>query len=320
MITSIEDLKPIEKHTYNIVVNEFDGFTELVYYKKPFFAETGNFKGIDEVTGELILKNQNIDRSRKFEKTEEGFLKLKEGKKTSMSNIAHTIKESRKRALDNIFAYALCNEWKYFLTLTFSPEFVNREIDQEVINTWKKFKRQLQNKFKDVTILAIPERHPTSNALHLHCLIGNCDLKPYCTKAINKKTNKPIVSNGRQVYNLNLFTFGFSTLVNIDSNPLKVANYLTKYVIKDFGNIGYNKKSHFRTRNLKYKNKKFYFCNETDFMQTNLITKIINNPLTIKYKETDKLTVYRFEKNTKFKELDGAILPFFATGEQIEMG
>ena len=317
MIQSFSDLKPIEKHTYNLITNDFGNYIEIVYYKKPFFAETGNFKGIDELTGELLLKGCNIDRGRKFEVSENGILKLKKGKKCMMSNINHTIKNSRKRALDNIYGYVLANNWKYFVTLTFSPNFVNRTIDEEIKEFYGKFKRTLQNKFEHVKILAIPERHPKSGCLHFHCLFGACDLSEYLTPAINPKTNKQIISHGRNVYNLNLFKFGFSTLVKVDSDPLKVANYLTKYITKDFGNIGYNKKAFYRTYNLDFKEKQLFYYDENNVFQKDKISKMLNSSFCAKYKETDKLVVYRYKKeDIKPTIIEGCLSVFFDKSEQ----
>lgn len=310
MISSFDDLKPIEKHTYNLVKNDFGDFTEIVIYKKPFFAETGNFKGIDELTGELLLKNQNIDRTRKFENVD-GVLKLKKGKKIMMSNLAYTIKNARKRALDNIYGYVLSNTWNYFVTLTFSPTFVNRTIDDEIKEFYGKFKRQLQIKFPNVKILAIPERHPRSGCLHFHCLFGDCDLSDYVSPAISPKTGKIIYSHGRKVYNLLLFKFGYSTLVKVDSDPLKVANYLTKYITKDFGNIGYNKKAFYRTYNLNFKNKQLYFYNDADSLQKNSISKLLCSADCEKFKETDKLIVYRYQKKKIEPTLVSSIPVFF---------
>lgn len=318
MITSVQDLKPCEKKICNLVLNQFNDFVELVFYKKPFIVETGNFRGIDETTGELILKNQNVDKTRKFEIDDDGILKLKNGKKVLIDDIQKTIKSSRNRALDNIFGYTLTNDWQYFVTLTFSPDFVNRSDDEEVKNFYVKFRRELQQQFQDIKILAIPERHPTSNAIHFHCLFGNCDLTKYITKAINPKNNKPILSKGRQVYNLKFFKYGFSTLVKMTGDSLKVANYLTKYIVKDFGNIGYNKKSFYHTQNLNFKTKELYFssdmvlCSKKSDVQKMLLNSEV-------YKETEKMIVYRYHaKEIEPTHLKGALLPFLDDTQQLD--
>ena len=110
-------------------------------------------------------------------------------------------------------------------------------------------------------------------------------MEPYLIRAINPHTDKPIYSNGRAVYNLKLFKFGFSTVVKCDDNKLKVVNYLCKYIIKDFGNIGYNKKTYYHTRNLNYKTKQFFLMQDEKYFSDYLVD--------YKYRETEKLIVYR---------------------------
>lgn len=279
------ELIPYSFQNYNIVRNNFDNFTEIVLYKQSKIITRGNFGGIDNDTGEMFIKD--FDKSRKWFEDNGVLNPLTDS--ATIDKLTKSIKSSRKRALDNLFGYALCNFWKYFVTLTFSPSFVNRDNDEDIKYHWQLFRQKLQYYFNDVTILAVPERHPTSGNLHLHCLVGSCDLTPYLKIAYNPHTNKPIKSNGRQVYNLSLFDFGFSTVVKCDSNQLKIVNYLTKYIIKDFGTIGYNKKSYFRTNNLFFKNKEYQFIKDKD------ITSFINDNKQYVYKETEDLIVYRVE-------------------------
>lgn len=279
--------RKVEK--YNVVKNTFKDFIELVVYKEDKTLVSGNF---DFETGECFVKE--IDRSRKFFE-DNGVLKpLTDSQQ--IEKLQNTIKSSRKRALDNLFGYALCNKWKYFVTLTFSPTYVDRDNDDDVKYHYSLFRQKLQYYFKDVKILAIPERHPTSGKLHIHALVGNCDLDSYLSRAINPHTNKQIYSNGRVVYNLTLFDFGYSTLVKCDDNQLKVVNYLTKYIVKDFGNLGYNKKTFFRTHNLDFKNKEFYKFNEQSEIE---FFKTYSDFLKV-YKETDDCIIYRYE--LPFKE------------------
>lgn len=284
------DLKPYETRFYNVVKNTFDNFVEVCYYKESFSVTTGNYGGIDEETGEVFIKGLNCDRSRKFKEENGVLVPIKDSVK--IFQVQNTIKNSRKRALDNIFGYALSNDWNYFLTLTFDPNEVDRDNEEEVKNAYSLFRKKLQYRNPAVKILAIPERHPKSGKLHFHCLVGDIDLEKFLNRAYNPKNGKPLFSNGRAVYNLSLFDFGFSTCVKTDSNKLKVANYLTKYITKDFGTLGYNKKSYFATHNLNFKNKEFFMVKETDIQEMN---SLINNGLAILYKETDKMVVYRYE-------------------------
>lgn len=281
------ELKPYETRFYNVVKNTFENIVEIVYYKEPFSVTTGNFGGIDETTGEVFIKGLNVDRSRKFKENNGVLTPIKDGVK--ILDVQRTINNSRKRTLDNIYGYVLSNSWDYFLTLTFNPQKVTRENDEDIKYVWELFRKKLQYRNSNVKIFAIPERHPTSGCLHFHCLIGDIDLTDYLVRAINPKNNKPLFSNGRAVYNLTLFDFGFSTVVKTDSKNLVIANYLTKYVTKDLGNIGYNKKSYYNTRNLNFKNKEFFNIGDSN------LNSLVIDGLAEKVKENDKLIVYRYE-------------------------
>lgn len=283
------NLKPYQTNTFNCITNRFNEFVEMVVYKNDFNVTTGNFGGIDTITGELLIKSS--DKTRKFVEID-GVLTPVVENAPKIEAVKHTIENSRKRALDNIYGYVLANYWDYFVTLTFDPAKVDRDNEEEIKYSWKKFRQKLQYLNEDVKLFAIPERHPKSGKLHLHCLVGAIKLDKYLSRAYNPHTNKPIFSNGRAVYNLTLFEYGFSTLVKITGNQLQVANYLTKYVIKDFGTIGYNKKSYYATQNLNFKNKQLSYLSTQGFIE--LQQNIKTDPFIEKIKETDKLIIYRY--------------------------
>jgi len=279
----------------NTIINKFLEFTEILIYKQPFEYSVGSDIYCDLETGE-ITKRQ-IYRARRFIKDKNGVLQpLRDS--TKIQDIQKSIYNSCKRAKDNFYGYALCNKWRYFITLTFSPKKVDRDNEDELKYCWLKFRQRLQYINKDVKILCCPERHK-SGKLHFHALVGNIDLNPYITPAFNSKNGKPIKSRyGQQVYNIDLWKYGFTTLVELDReyNELQVANYLINYITKD-GNIGYNKKKYYRTHNLDFKNKEIFLLNWVD--QCELVGDY--KP----YKKTDRFIVYRiYNEPEKHIELD----------------
>lgn len=277
----------------NTIVNKFSEFTEVIIYKRPFDYFVGNDVYCDLETGE-ITKRQ-VDRVRRFIKDENGVLQpLRDSEK--IQDIQKSIYNSCKRAKDNFYGYALCNRWRYFITLTFSPEKVDRNDDEELKYCWKKFRERLRYINRDVKILCCPERHK-SGQLHLHALVGNVDLSSYITPAVNPHNNKFIKSRyGRQVYNIKLWEFGYTTLVELEENynELQVVSYLISYVTKD-NNIGYNKNKYYRTHNLNFKNKEIYLLDWVD--QCELVGEV--KP----YKSTDRFTVYRIH-NEPIKQIE----------------
>lgn len=278
----------------NTIINKFSEFTEIIIYKQPFDYFVGSDVSLDLETGEIMKRK--VHRTRRFVKDENGVLcPVRDNEK--IEDIQRSIFNSFKRAKDNIYGYALCNKWRYFVTFTFDPKKVNRNDDEELKYCWKKFRRRLQYINKDVKILCCPERHETGE-LHLHALVGNIDLMPYITPAVNPHNDKFISRYGKQVFNLKLWEFGFTTLVELerDYNEFRVASYLIKYITKD-GNVGYNKKKYYRTYNLDFKSKEIFLLGWVE--QCELVGEV--KP----YKSSDRFTVYRiYNAPVKQIELD----------------
>ena len=189
--------------TVNTKINRFKDFTETIYFKKDFDVIYGKkeYWLIDTTTGKLI-NNWDLARIRR------------EQEKIFWGNILEnepdterSLHESSRRAKDNFYGYAFCNDWKYFCTFTISKN-EHAHDDNSTKYDWQIFRQKLQRQFPDIKILAVPERHDKGN-LHFHALLDNCDLFPILDIAINKKTGRKVKRNNRQVYNLPLWDKGF---------------------------------------------------------------------------------------------------------------
>lgn len=156
-----------------------------------------------------------------------------------------------RRAKANLYDYIRCNlDLKYFVTLTFSPEHIDRANYDDVIkkfNVWAS-NRVKRNGFKYVGVV---ERHKKSNGLHFHLLTN--DRLDFVLSSTVKVPNhkKPIkVSTADRykipedlwqfVYNIPSWKWGFSTAIEVvdDDRHIKVSHYLVKYLTKDFDKIG----------------------------------------------------------------------------------
>lgn len=194
-----------------------------------------------------FLGATEADRTRNW-KIVNGVL-LKNRDSANFSNLRYNLMRSCQRAKDTIFNLALSNTWRYFVTLTFSPEVVVRSDCQAVKYLWKKYRQSLQLLFPDIRILTIPEFHKDGKCLHFHILLGNCDLSSLMTPAV--QNGEYIYTNrGQQVFNLENYKYGFSTVIETDSSYKSISYYLTKYVSKNFGAMPYNSRKYFSTRNL----------------------------------------------------------------------
>lgn len=258
----------------NVIINDYNGKKELIVYNKDFIVPDG------------VPINNNIDRTRKFFYNENNCLQAKNTTNTDklLENLQSSLMNSRKRSLDNLFGYCLSNKFDYFITLTFDSS-INR-FDLDCVNySWKKFKQKMQYYFPDITIVLIPEGHPTSGAIHFHGLIGNANLDKYLVEAKNNNKKSEHYGEllkskfGYQIYNFidTFYTAGFSTVVKIDPETpqKKVVNYLVKYISKEITdteknkatNVRYNKKSYYCTRNLIAKTKQVCYLEKEQLQE-----------------------------------------------------
>lgn len=293
----------------NTIINQFSDFDELVIYKKDFPVP------------DSASVNTSIDRARKWFYNDDHIL-IPKSEDSEIFKLMETIRDSRKRSVDNIYSYALSNDWNYFVTLTFKHGKEMKLSDDLVKQQWKIFRQKLQRYYPDIKILLVPEYTPTGvHGLHFHGFIGNCNFDDKLEFARNNKKNLDIINGqhgelsvpnpqygeilytkfGDLIYNFKkeFALIGYTTVVKIhkDSNKLKLVNYLNKYISKDNCKLDYNSKAYFHTHNLNSKNKIVsYFTNED-------INNFINEDMFVqvdKVKETDKFIVYRKFKNKNY--------------------
>lgn len=148
-----------------------------------------------------------------------------------------------------IKGYAFSNNFRWFVTLTFNPEKVDSLDYETAKNTLLKWCRRMRDRYKQFDYLMIPELHK-SGAVHFHGLLG--DIPASFVEAANPKNGKTIIRQGRQVFNLTDWEYGFSDCEEIES-PERAASYITKYVTTALlaDKKMYNKKRYFNSQGLK---------------------------------------------------------------------
>ena len=259
----------------NVIINVFPDSDkiEVLRYKKPFkhLIEAENLDDVERKRM-LALNEQGI-----YEPVTDDF---------TIQALQRSIRSASKRSKDNFYGYAQSNDWEYFITLTFSPEVVNRYDDLAVKSLYSDFQRWCKRKAPDCKMLMIPERHK-DGAIHFHGLIS--DIRFNLIPAIDPYTEKPLFSKtGAPLFSIKDWEYGLSTLAVIppEDNYRRVVNYMEKYISKD-GNIGYNQKRFFRTRNLLFKNKSIELYDDKEFNELILSLGLEE------VKDTDRMSVYR---------------------------
>ena len=181
-----------------------DGSAKFTYCKKAIFWEKGYERTPEKPKTDIlaeIMYNENTKKedTAPRDRTEE------------------LVRRHRNRVRD----IALCNKFQYFITLTLDKD----QIDRYDVNNFKKKLHTWLNdmvKRKGLKYVLIPEYH-NDGALHCHALINGV------FEFVNSgKKDK----QGRAIFNIPEWKYGFTTAVRLDNNIMRVANYVMKYITK----------------------------------------------------------------------------------------
>ena len=152
------------------------------------------------------------------------------------SNLERSIRQTKTTITD----YVLSNNFEIFATFTFSPKKVDRFDIDACKSKLRKWLQRQREKNPNLKYVIVPEKHK-NGAIHFHALFENIDTFTL------KKTK--IRQEKRDVFTMTDWRFGFSNVKFIDSNRIKVAAYITKYITKDMIQLE-NKKRYWSSRNL----------------------------------------------------------------------
>lgn len=225
----------------------------------------------------------NIDSEFQFEKDKKELEFLFAPK---LSNIKRSVQRSKNKFLDIL----KCNNFDYFVTLTFGD--TNRLNDNFVRNQFRNWCNDIRKKNKNLYYVAVPEFHK-KGGLHYHVLIGGCS-----DKDLKLVDSGHFTKNGEIIYNVNAFRLGFSTATKI-KNLEAVRYYISKYLTKtsiDTRFIG--KKRYFYSMNIKKPKILRFMFNENDididkfnvedYFTEDCVLKYSNIEETLKVYQNDK--------------------------------
>ena len=130
---------------------------------------------------------------------------------------------SISRAKRKIYDIAALNEFTYFVTLTLDGSKIDRYSGEEVARKLKTF---LSNKVRrnGWSYIVVPEYHKDGKGIHLHGLVSGC---------LRLTDSRRRVPDGRVIYNIDDWKYGFSTCIELTGDREAVARYIGKYVTKD---------------------------------------------------------------------------------------
>jgi hypothetical protein len=215
--------------------------------------------GVSDATALFKIISKDFPPYREWEKYREQSGKCTVNEHKLWNNII--------RARGKVLEYALCNNWDYFITLTLSPEKIDR---QDLKGFVKQLGRWLDNYSKlkiwsknivgeseprKIKYLLIPERHK-DGAWHMHGLLKGLPLDhltPFTLKDNIPKKIKALIKAGRSIYNWLPYAerFGWVTAETVRDRDA-VSQYITKYIHKAMilGNMEINRKLYYCSQGL----------------------------------------------------------------------
>lgn len=131
------------------------------------------------------------------------------------------IKRSMRRAKSRVRRLALANVFRWFVTLTLSPEKVDRYDDSQVV---KKLTNWAHNQVrrKGLRYILVPERHK-DGALHFHGFFSD-SLEAVASGHQDKQ--------GHEIFNLPGWTLGFTAAIEVYGDYAGAVAYVCKYIGK----------------------------------------------------------------------------------------
>lgn len=164
----------------------------------------------------------------------------KQQKPKSPANVPRS--DSMKRAKDSIFDFVLQNDFEYFFTGTINPGELDSKNPKELLKPVQDWLSNMVRRY-NLKYIMVAELHKVSKGIHFHGLLkgDNMRLVDSGTK-LYKGYSKPVsndraeflgLTDGRTVYNLATWGFGFSTCIKLTGDRMKTAFYITKYITKE---------------------------------------------------------------------------------------
>lgn len=155
----------------------------------------------------------------------DGIGTAKKAREAGVKSQGDDMLRSMRRARAKVRRLALANEFSYFVTLTLSPEMVNR---YDAAAIMKKVNIWLNNmvKRKCLRYVLVPERHK-DGAFHFHGFFAGDGLEVVPSGHFDK--------NGHEIFNLPQWNLGFTAAIALYGTYSQAVGYVCKYIGKQGG-------------------------------------------------------------------------------------
>lgn len=145
---------------------------------------------------------------------------------------------AQARARRAVYDIALLNDWEWMFTWTLDPKKLDRHDRNEVYRYLRPALSNLSQR-KGFIYLLVPEYHKLKQGekrpgIHVH---GLCRFDSIKLERAMKRGKPRFDKQGRAVYNMTEWPYGWSTVVPLDNDSQKVAAYIAKYITKQSNKI-----------------------------------------------------------------------------------
>lgn len=172
-----------------------------------------------------------------------------------MKHFDHVQEVSMKRTKKKVYDYAKCNNWDWFVTLTFNKRKVDRYDYDECIKKLKFWIDYVRRSSPTVSYLVVPEQHK-DGAWHFHGLFAGLNERQivWTGKYVIKRDRKEgrrsrMVRTNDKIYKFGSYKLGWMTATKVRDKD-RVTSYITKYITKDMMAGLYGRKRYWNSRNL----------------------------------------------------------------------
>ena len=198
----------------------------------------------------VLVADRPIFRERGWEEQRQGRPETPEASEAvpAATRERESVERSKRRARAAVYDLARCTDFRYFVTLTVSPEKVDRLDDLAV---FRKLHNWLDNHVRrcGLSYCLVPEYHK-KGGLHFHAFF-NAALPVVDSGTLSipgvKKPRRPrseaerrrLLDEGAHVvYNLPAWSLGFTTAIELYGSRSAAVGYVCKYITKAEKKIG----------------------------------------------------------------------------------
>ena len=136
-------------------------------------------------------------------------------------------RRARRRAVGAVRDLAYANPFRYFVTLTFDKEKVDRWDDGEVLRVTKNWLDNMVRR-AGLAYVLVPERHK-DGAIHFHGFFND---------AVEGRDSGHTTQRGQVIYNLPRWPWGFTTAIEVYGEYGAAVGYVCKYITKGDDKVG----------------------------------------------------------------------------------